>query len=208
MAIELSDYLHDAYSDLPPLCSAHRAFVLKDNHDTIHDKLGPIFRKHHADEAFGLGLLHRHFDMTPDERLVQLNNISTPWNEADATRVGGTAVPAAWLFRDSKIVPYEFCFISNDSTKVPASVAEYPAFLEELLSALKDLGLQNSLGLRVHPGPDFEGSVEFTVGRANICVPPSTVSLGHTVEASFYFDPRYIERGYAEKCEYGHCEVN
>lgn len=33
----------------------------------------PLFREHKMDRTFGLALLHRHLDLYPDERLVQIS---------------------------------------------------------------------------------------------------------------------------------------
>ncbi len=115
--------------------------------------------------------------MAPDERLVEINNISIPWDLHTIAEVGGAICPTSWLFYEGKLVPYEYTFTGSDTERAEmyTNPADYPAFLEALYACLKELGLQNALALRVHPGPDFKGSVEFTVGRANISVSPSTV---------------------------------
>ena len=51
-----------------------------------------LFTKHETDRVFGLVLNHRHFDMGPNERLVEYRGTSVPWNTMlDKTR------PSNWL---------------------------------------------------------------------------------------------------------------
>ena len=46
--------------------------------------------------------------MAPDQRLIELNNISAPWNGGDAQSIGGLLLSQSWRFMDTELVPYEF----------------------------------------------------------------------------------------------------
>lgn len=99
--------------------------------------------------------------------------VATPWNLDKVSKVGGKLRPIAWAFHGNQLVPYEFAFVGI--TEEIGDAYPSPAFLDALSARLKGLGLERLLGLRVHPGRDFKGSIEFTVGRANITVAPSMV---------------------------------
>jgi hypothetical protein len=119
--------------------------------------------------------------MEPGERLVELNNISTPWNATDAQVIGGTLLSQSWVFVDNQLLPYEFVYAHGDAADVQrlsqdALLASCGGFLAELYAKLLALGLDKTLGLRAHPGPEFDGLVEVTVGRANINFHPSKAS--------------------------------
>lgn len=117
--------------------------------------------------------------MSPDERLVGVGSVATPWDINELSEVGGALCPVAWLFHEDKLVPYEYVFIGTEKGKADAypNPQDYPVFLEALSARLKEIGVQSLLALIIHPGPDFNGSVEFTVGRANITVSPSVVRV-------------------------------
>jgi len=117
--------------------------------------------------------------MAPNELLVEVNKVSTPWRVGDAERAGGRVVPTSWLFRGDQLIPYEFSFISVKGVGGAKSQPSQcdPQFLEELAATLKRLKLVRYLSLTVHPGPKYQGSVEFTAGRANVVMHPSEVCL-------------------------------
>ncbi len=76
-------------------------------------------------------------------------------------------------------MPYEFVFSTHGNLdEIPAPVelndAKYQNFLEELSTALRDAGLDQSIGLNVF---DLENvnRLEFTEGKANIMLRPGEV---------------------------------
>lgn len=205
MSCVLAEYRHDAFNDLPSVTDAGNALQAKGGHDIIHETLGPLFVKHGIEEKFGLGLLHRHFEMAPSERLVEYNSTSTPWDAADAQNIGGMLLSQSWLFGDNQLVPYEFCYSHGNAARAQrlsqdATLASMGRFLEELHAMLLAFGLDKTLGLRRHPGLQFEGLVEVTAGRANINFHPSVMSPKESTETAWFFDPEYIKRGCTCKC--------
>ncbi|KAJ7791917.1 hypothetical protein B0H14DRAFT_2395250, partial [Mycena olivaceomarginata] len=133
-------------------------------------------------------LLHRHFPMCPDERLVAVDGVSVPWqidtiklvNEGNMVP-GGSVVAQAFIF-DAEVgkgfYPFEYKYTSQESSKdhseasvSPISLASAPlAFLQDIGQALVKYGLQALLGLRAHPG-SLIPRLEFTADRANITLP-------------------------------------
>jgi len=212
MAIQISDseYSSDAFSEiLRGIGHCWKHINVRGGQGMIFQELGPLFIKHNIAEKYGIGILHRHFDMAPNERLVEVNHVSTPWREGDCERTGASIVPTSWLFRGNQLIPYEFSFVGlgakNKAGRTQPS--EYPQFLQELATTLKKFKLHRYLALVVHPGPEYQGSVEFTAARANITVHPTEVSIPHTLDAAFFFDPGYNERGLQMKCEFGKCDL-
>lgn len=53
MPVHISGYLHQVYSSLPlALGDVERDINSKGGRDTIHEKLGPIFRDHQVDRKY------------------------------------------------------------------------------------------------------------------------------------------------------------
>lgn len=103
-----SVYNHSAYSHLPMLAEAGQMFDIK-NGNSLVKELGALFQKHETDRAFGLVLNHRHFTMSPDERLVEYAGTSVPWD-----RMLNKIQPSNWLFStDNECLPYEFEYSIN-----------------------------------------------------------------------------------------------
>lgn len=205
MSLAIAAYCHDAFIGLPSVMDAGSDLQTKGGRDVIHDVLGPLFTKHGVEEKFGLGLLHRHFEMAPSERLVELNNISTPWNATDAQSIGGILRAQSWLFADNQLVPYEFRYVHGEAAHTQlrsqdTTLGLLGGFLKELYAALLALDLDKTLGLRLHPGMEFDGLVEVTAGRANINFHPSEMSPKNSTDTAWFFDEEYIKRGCKCKC--------
>ena len=118
-----------------------------------------------------------------------------PWDLDQIDIVEGSIAPTSWLFKDNQLIPYEYQFVDRHSGGDVKDPSAHPEFLAELYATLKKCRAQRYLALTVHPGPDFKGSVEFTIGRSNISVAPERVrtetknsssSITHTFLASNY----------------------
>ncbi|KAJ7734047.1 hypothetical protein DFH07DRAFT_967807 [Mycena maculata] len=127
--------------------------------ERIMNELQEIFCNHAMWDQFGLTLLHRHFPMCPDERLVAVDGVSVPWqidiiklvNEGNMAP-GGSVVVKAFIF-DTKVgkgfYPFEYTYTSQESSKghsealvSPISLASAPlAFLQDIGQALVKYGL-------------------------------------------------------------------
>jgi hypothetical protein len=176
--LKVAQYQPDLFHSLPTLFSAGTDLIARDGIRIIWEEFRNIFESHNEASTFGLGLLHRHFDLNDAERLVEFNETSTPWNvEGSADLLGGSIRPQSWLFTaDGKVVPYEFYFAPHNAGE-ELSLEKKSAFLEDVFAALKKHGLRDLVGLRLYPGEGYEGRVELTEGRANINFHPSQVYL-------------------------------
>ncbi len=130
--------------------------------------------------VFGIGLLHRHFDLNPDEILVEHGSTSTPWPVPPdpLNFMGGRIVPRSWYFptASSEPRPYEFGFERHDEVVRPASAdpESHAAFVADLREILNKHSLTSLLGL-VALSPDYLPTeaqtmikCEKTFGRANV----------------------------------------
>jgi hypothetical protein len=122
-------------------------------HDDI-DRLGAVIRAHELSDILCVTLLHKHFNLYSNERLVrhlESNElIIVPESSADIT-----AEPFCWAFAKStssapyKIYPVEF--LRGDSSLMflddRRRVLESKHFIQDFLSALTSLGLTNLYGL-------------------------------------------------------------
>lgn len=130
--------------------------------------------------VFGIGLLHRHFDMTSDEILVEHGPTSTPWSMPPdpLNFMDGRIVPRSWYFPDTsgEPLPYEFGFERHDEAERSASADpdSRASFVAELREILNKHSLTSILGL-VALSPDYLPTetqttvkCEKTFGRANV----------------------------------------
>ena len=137
---------------------------------------------------FALVLIHRHFQLAPNERLVEYNNIAAPW-EVDAPLLHLTSriYPKSWAFIDHKLCPYEFGFEADAAAPVPS--CQIPdAFIKDLGTVLLKYGLTRVFGLgwaQVEANTMSVGKqvMEFTTGRANI-----TVAMTEEIQADAYIE--------------------
>lgn len=188
-----------------PYCSKvfHAIGDLRPSADQLNDLNGTawiktvgkdLLKKHGMNETFGIGLLHRHFDIDDNQILVEFNNITLPWKTAMIApeEDGSTISATSWKLipqSDDKFawMPYEFKWepavkpeaaLESASTSVPIdlNLEKYKTFLEEFSAALRKEGLEKVLGLRVWPGQGFRGGLERTEGKANIFLNPDQVT--------------------------------
>jgi hypothetical protein len=128
-----------------------------------------------------MGLLHRHFDMTADEVLVEHGPTSAPWTlpPDPLNFMGGRIAPRSWCFADDSgdLRPYEFGFEPHDELK-RSEVIDLEChgdFIAELRTVLEKHQLTPILGLVALPPEYLPTSVEQkkvmcekTFGRANV----------------------------------------
>ncbi|KAF8453576.1 hypothetical protein BDZ91DRAFT_48753 [Kalaharituber pfeilii] len=178
-SIEIASYdpsVYQSFQDFPEVAQAFRARKGKHFINTVRE----LYLRHNVENTFGVGLVHRHFNLAVDERLVQDGKVSTPWK---LERVNNTnIVPSAWAFRNGALYPYEFELVSEGS-KAPDLP---PAFLRDLHALLVKNGYQDLLGINTyHKGPSHE---ERTEGRANILTEiVGDPASDHTAPASWAF---------------------
>jgi hypothetical protein len=128
------------------------------------------------DRTFGLILLHRHFDLDANERLVDYGGTSVPWR---LSKTSGNIRASCWLLSvDGAIRPYEFCYASSrdEVTEPDLANMDQQAFFSAFKKLLGKYNAEDLWGLCRYPGDDFPGRVEVTEGRANINLKPEDVS--------------------------------
>lgn len=64
-------YAPSTYNDLPTLSNAGMAFEEKNGEDLITNQFRALFLQYNMERIFGLILLHRHFELSEEERLVE-----------------------------------------------------------------------------------------------------------------------------------------
>ena len=145
-------------------------------HVLSHVVLGPLSDVTHLtermDTIFGLTLIHRHFDIKPDKKLVKYMGTLTPWSG----RFSGTEEPqpAIWAFNDEGLVrPTKFRYSKTQGDWLTDNQLEFISKFKDQLAAR---GLDNGIfGLARYPGDNFAGSCEITQGRANVNLQPKDV---------------------------------
>ncbi|KAF8537070.1 hypothetical protein BDD12DRAFT_746249 [Trichophaea hybrida] len=158
-SVELRPYDAGVYNSLPDFSDVAQAFKTRKGKFFIRT-VREIFLRHNVEASLGIGLVHRHFDLSAEERLVQDGNTSTPWTTEKFTQ--SHIIPSAWVFHNGALYPYEFEVVS-EGTQAPDLPA---AFLEELLAHLKANQYEQTLGINTYDGgPAYE---EHTEGRKNI----------------------------------------
>lgn len=56
-----------------------------------------------VENLFGIGLLHRHYDLAPNEKIVELGAVSSPRIIGDDEEIpGGTVLPHAWRVHEGR----------------------------------------------------------------------------------------------------------
>lgn len=135
----------------------------------------PLILRHNLEGVFGIGLLHRHFELNGREKLVEFNNIAIPWQHQtdEDEHSGGRILPCAWTVVGDKLTPYEFYFEPLRRQSFDYDMVE--AFLAEFLETLMATGLERTLCLRLFPGEGYVGGLEITEGRANVNFLPHEV---------------------------------
>lgn len=80
--------------------------------------------RHSVNEDLAIALLHRHFAMSANEKLVELGPVSSPWPvPADEDAVtGGFVLPRTWRLFRNELHPVEFRFVPKDDLKAVKQV--------------------------------------------------------------------------------------
>lgn len=189
-------YSPTAFNALPSLGKATDAFVTRKAEDQLVTTIRQLFVDFGVCKQYGVALLHKHFPLTPTERLVEPYHTSTAWNIDDTNvelavvpKYEGLIIPRSYMFRDGSTFPYEFSFVPH----VAADTAAYPKENEEFFKAfsalLTSLGLDDVFGVRCLDEYDPRFSVEVTEERTNIMMEKGTVPATQLIEALWVFDP-------------------
>jgi len=174
--LRLESYDPETYQRLPSISDAVVKFDSIDGDSLISTTVQALFLSHKMDRTFGLILLHRHFDLDENERLVEYGGTSVPWR---LSKSSGNIRPSNWLLTaDGAIRPYEFYYASvrDEATEPDLANTAQQAFFNAFKDLLRKYNTEGLWGLCRYPGDDFPGRVEVTEGRANINLRPEDVS--------------------------------
>jgi hypothetical protein len=170
----------DLFNQLPGIDRCDKDFCKKNGVEFVDTIARKLVWKYGLAKVFGFGLLHRHFALGEDEKLVEHNNVTTPWDDSEKAkehRKGGTILPDAWIVTgDDSLMAYEFNFSPmNKRSDVDYESKDVQSFISDFTQAVQEAGLEKILGLRRWP-EDFKGGMERTEGRANVFFGPGEVS--------------------------------
>jgi hypothetical protein len=164
MAQVLHPYTPTVFNNIPSLHGSASAFKAKDGEDYITSVCQPLVQEHGLEPALGIGLPH------PNEKLVEINNISVPWLHPydNVEHSGGKILPNAWLLDSNSglLLPYEFFFSPLGRDK-SIDLDSLQPFLTEFSHSVKEAGLQDTLALGLFPHAGYQGGLEITEGRVN-----------------------------------------
>ncbi|KAI0818295.1 hypothetical protein GGR55DRAFT_674128 [Xylaria sp. FL0064] len=163
-------------------------------HDTLVEKLRAVFLQHGTWQSFGLSTVHRHFDLTPQERLVEYHSIATPWEEPKhLADVDGHILPANWTYLDGVLTSYEYRFTTTSEMERGPVPTLPTSFVESLYDMLREHGLESRYGIALLPegahDPSNPPRLEFTAGRANVTVPYSSAMEEKMAAKMLYLFP-------------------
>lgn len=204
-------YTPSVYDSLPDLASAATTFEQRDPQEIIENEIGfvyvlllyfrephanvlksQLFLKHEVYNELAMCLLHRHFNMSASEKLVELGAVSSPWQYAqdDSNVVGGSVVPRSWVFCQGRLFPFEFGYNEGLTKPVYKAMPDKPAFYTELNELLVKHGLEDLLGLTLNTGDAMPGTVklEKTFDRSNVIFTlPYDEGMKETVTAQWNY---------------------
>ncbi|KAH7019807.1 hypothetical protein EDB80DRAFT_820410 [Ilyonectria destructans] len=180
-------YIPEAYNSLPGLKSASQRLQDNGGESIITGPIRDIFLRHKVNKIYGVALLHKHFQIQPTERLVDIRNVSSPWETGGDTdpvlkKYNGVIVPRSLRFLNGDLLPYEFDFSAEKS-----STESNAEFLQQLSAFFHQNGLDQVLGLRLLESRDPDVSVEVTEGTSNIMLPQGAVDTQQLIPAMWVF---------------------
>lgn len=94
----------DHFNTLPDITESNKAFQDNCTQNILSD-ICAVFLKHRVQNIYGLVLVHQHFDLESDEKLVNIGNVAVPLK----TDIVSTSITATrWAFSGEGVIPYEF----------------------------------------------------------------------------------------------------
>ncbi len=184
MTIELLPYDVEQYNSLLPLWDASERLDALPDRAEAFGEIAKVFMEHRVQDLLGVILLHNHFTMEPDQKLVALGNVATPWDANTASEALVEVNGSSFRFVNGAVTPYEF---AHGTEELSMKGEQMQAFLAELHPMLVKWDLNSLLGVCVLP--DISGPVgtEFTSGNANITLPLDLNPDAGSIEAMWHF---------------------
>lgn len=125
-------------------------------HLPVIDELGEVFVGHRVHDSVGVSLLHRHFDLSPDERLLETIEGNSIYMQPRSWVSADDLVPYMWKLvqhpasGDWRWMPLEFAVKQDQpcATQLYAALSKRRSdFLPELARRLVELNLADVFGI-------------------------------------------------------------
>ncbi|KAE8147780.1 hypothetical protein BDV25DRAFT_142428 [Aspergillus avenaceus] len=138
--IPSAPYDHNIYhiATKPSLHEATATFASRNVQHYINTVIRDCFLKHQVHKLFSVCLLHRHFDLGPNERNIEEKGQATASTDWDNTHA------CSWLYHNGSLFPYEF---KRGMVALPTPPGD---FVTELGVILQEHGLCDIIGLQVY----------------------------------------------------------
>ncbi|MER3434672.1 MAG: hypothetical protein C4288_14920 [Leptolyngbya sp. ERB_1_1] len=150
----ITSYVPEVFDQLNSFHTAKSQ--LKESKAFLH-QLGTVICRHNLQQKVGLALLHKHFDLVPNERLVEQTahhtiSITPVCNPDDAT-----IAPYLWKMATDSVgehswFPLEFqdtLEATPDSLNTAETLEANQAFLQEMAVKLQELNLEDVFGISI-----------------------------------------------------------
>jgi hypothetical protein len=164
------DYSSNHFDSLPSLDDALQNFRTLDI-DAVMSSVKGLFVESGMERTFGLVMLHRHFDIGPEQKMVNYNGTSTPWDAIYGEGMDEPQ-PITWSFSSGVLLPIEFGYSKGHKVKMGEKEL---AFVTGFGRLLDGMNLTSTFGLCEYPGDEFGGTCEITIGKTNINLMPKDV---------------------------------
>ena len=171
---KVQEYDPAAFSQIPLIKDAIPVYFMSGLSKVV-ESIGALLRDSQLESLFGVCLLHRHFDIGSDEKLVEYNGSATPWVNGSEVSAGGSVTAQSWFFYNDKLLPFEYEYLPVGTEPTVDWEMVPTRFLTDLKVLLDSHDSGHLLGLRKYPGDDYPGGVEITQGSTNIVFRPDHV---------------------------------
>lgn len=184
LSFTMVDYDHEVYHSIvpPALHVARQRFEEANAQEAINTVIRDCFLRHGVEDNFSACVNHRHFDIQPDERNVELGGRAM--KSTDLTNIQ----PCTWLFHKAKLYPYEYKRVLS-AERLPTPPQD---FVTDLGLVLEKEGLSDIIGLQLYTNGVV--GVESTDHDTNIS---TTVDHEEKDTGEFIHSPRMVKASFA-----------
>jgi hypothetical protein len=168
------------YASTPMLSQVLKAFKqnVEPRAEQVFEAFGRLWAEHDMFNQFALALVHRHFEMADDERLVETEEGGQAWisqprvvaSDADQAQI----CAHYWkVSADGQLAPIEFSAESATASTPKMDSGAVLRFVAAFVQLCAELGVQGIFGLSAQDGRpiDTAATYEITNGRVNeVCV--------------------------------------
>jgi hypothetical protein len=159
MSVQILPYSVTEFNKIPTFDEAERDFQLGQGEAFVLSTLRLLLFEHDLHNVFGIALIHQHFNLNDEEKLVEFDNHAAGWNltSGDKPWFGGEVVPTSWrVLKDRGLMPYEFTFLpkgidSEFNLEYEKYQPPFKPFLKDFVDAVEAAQLHNSVGLTLRP---------------------------------------------------------